>query len=492
MFRSIVEAVAYHAQNQPDRLCAADDIYALTFQDIWNRILELRGRMQKLGFCAGDKLAVECTQDTNYLVCALACELSCVVFVPLEKHASNERVQDIIETMEPKCLVCENQYQTETLNIPAGEFYGWEKDVKGKADIAFEEFPPQEQVAEILYSTGTTGKAKGIVITNENNVAVAENIIHGTQMKENSVELVPMPLSHSHALRTCYANMVNGSSVVLVDGVMKVKKIFQFMEQYDITAFDLSPSAANVLIKLAKKRLQQYNEKIDFIEIGSAVLEEDLKQQLCLIFPQSRLYNFYGSTEAGRSCILDFNKEQDKPGCIGKPTKNAVFIVTDSNHKEIASNRENPGLLAIGGRMNMKKYYQEPKLTAETMIDGFIYTSDLGYIDEEGYVYVLGRMDDVINYNGIKIPPEEIESCARRFDGVTDCACVPQKDTISGQIPKLFVSVSSKEGFDSTELLKFLSKYIDANKMPRKVEVLPEIPRTSNGKLLRRKLREDI
>lgn len=91
--------------------------------------------MQKLGFCAEDKLAVECTQDTNYLVCALACELSCVVFVLLEKHASNERVQDIIETMEPKCLVCENQYQTETLNIPAGEFYGWEKDVKGEVKI---------------------------------------------------------------------------------------------------------------------------------------------------------------------------------------------------------------------------------------------------------------------------------------------------------------------------------------------------------------------
>lgn len=491
MFHSIVQAVAYHAEKEPDKLCVADQMQTLTYGEIWHRVLELKEKMRQLGLKTEDKLAVECTQDSNYLVCALACQLSGIIFVPLEKNASQERAQDIVGAIEPKYFVSQNQYELSVLAIKADELYCWETEDR-KADVEAEELPVEENVAEILYSTGTTGKAKGIVITNKNNVAVAENIIYGTQMKENSVELIPMPLSHSHALRTCYANMVNGSSVVLVDGVMKVKQIFEMIEQYKITAFDLSPSAANVLIKLAKKRLQQYSEKIDFIEIGSAVLEEDLKKQLCMVFPKSRLYNFYGSTEAGRSCILDFNKEQDKPGCIGKPTKNATFIVTDQNRKEIESSCENPGLLAIAGAMNMKEYYAAAELTSQTLVNGFIYTSDLGYIDKEGYVYVLGRMDDVINYNGIKISPEEIESCVRRFPGVTDCACVPLKDQVSGEIPKVFVSVSNQASFDSAELLKFLSECLDANKMPRKVEVIDEIPRTSNGKLLRRKLREDV
>ena len=495
MFHSITEAVAYYGKKYPEKLCVADQTQALTYQEICKKIVLLREKIKALELKSEDKLAVECSQDANYLIAALACQLSGVIFVPVEKNASRERVEDIVTAICPKYLVCSQKEEWKadlhTKILLTEEFY---KDETGEGEVETSsyEVPEKEAVAEILYSTGTTGKAKGIVITNGNNVAIAENIIEGTCMKENSTELVPMPLSHSHALRTCYANLLHGSSVVIIDGVMKVKQVFELMDKYQVTALDLSPSGANVLVKLAKKRLAQYSKQIDFIEIGSAVLEEGLKEQLCVLFPESRLYNFYGSTEAGRSCILDFNKEKDKPGCIGKPTKNATFLITDQNRQVIESSKDAPGLLAIAGAMNMKEYYGEKELTEKTVVNGFIYTSDLGYIDKDGYVYVLGRMDDVINYNGIKIPPEEIESCVVKYPGVKDCACVPMKDPLSGQVPKVFVSVQNKETFDSAELLKYLSDFLDANKMPKKVEVIDEIPRTSNGKLLRRKLREDV
>lgn len=113
-------------------------------------------------------------------------------------------------------------------------------------------------------------------------------------------------------------------------------------------------------------------------------------------------------------------------------------------------------------------------------------------MDADGYVYVLGRMDDVINYNGIKIAPEEIENQVNKFPGVKDSACVPLKDELSGQVPKVFVAVEDKERFDTTELLIYLTEVIDGNKVPKKIEVIDEIPRTTNGKLLRRKLREEM
>lgn len=488
MFCSIVEAVGYYAEHQPFKLCIADEIEALSYKEVFQRANYMASYLKKLGIQKEDKIAVECTQNAKFLICALACQLIGAVFVPLEKNASKERVADIIEDTQPKCFICENEYQVSVSCVNSGEVFN------GVCEnfIKQEGMPKAEDVAEILYSTGTTGKAKGIVITNGNNIAVAENIISGTEMKENSVELVPMPMSHSHALRTCYANFVNGSSVVIVDGVMRVKKIFELIHTYQVTAFDLSPSGANVLLKLAKKKLKEYSEHVNFIEIGSAVLEEELKEELCQVFPEARLYNFYGSTEAGRSCILDFNHIQGKKGCIGKPTKNATFIVTDQDRKEIHSDKEHPGLLAIAGSMNMKEYFKAPELTKKTMEQGFIYTSDLGYIDEEGFVYVLGRMDDVINYNGIKIAPEEIESWVRKFQGITDCACVPVKDELSGQVPKVFVAVADKENFDEAQLFAYLTTVIEGNKMPKKVEVIDEIPRTSNGKLLRRKLREDM
>ena len=167
-------------------------------------------------------------------------------------------------------------------------------------------------------------------------------------------------------------------------------------------------------------------------------------------------------------------------------------MITNQDRKEICSSKDNPGLLAVCGAMNMKEYLKAPKLTQQTMCNGYIYTNDLGYIDEEGFVYVLGRMDDVINYNGIKIAPEEIESVVRGYFGVTDCACIPVEDAVCGQVPKIFVSVTKESCFDTTGLLKYLSKHVESNKLPKKVEIIDKIPRTANGKILRRELKEEI
>lgn len=487
-YESMIEVFMRQSEEKKNKLFLADEENSYTYGQALQEVKSYVYKLEELGIKAKDKLVLECSQDAKFVLVNLACEYMGVVFVPVEQKAKKERVEEICkETQALYCILSESmEIDAATMQITFGEFYD---SARKPTDLEFKT-PKAKEVAEILYSTGTTGKAKGIVITHGNNVAVAENIKYGTQMKEDNVELVPMPLSHSHAIRTCYANLLNGSSVVIVDGVMKVKQVFELMEKYQVTSLDLSPSAGNVLVKLAKKKLSAYAEKIDFIEIGSAVLEEDLKEALCSIFQNSRLYNFYGSTEAGRSCILDFNKVRGKKGCIGKPTKNARFIITDQDRNEISSSKENTGLLAIAGSMNMKEYLNAEELTKATMENGYIYTTDIAYIDEEGYVYVLGRADDVINYNGIKIAPDDIESQVIKFPGIKDCACVPVSDSVSGQVPKVYYSAQTS--IDETELLSFLSTVLEANKMPKLLEKIDEIPRSDNGKLLRRKLRDRV
>ena len=188
--------------------------------------------------------------------------------------------------------------------------------------------------------------------------------------------------------------------------------------------------------------------------------------------------------------LLDFNSMSGKPGCIGKPAVNAEFIVVDENRQPISSSEENLGFLASSGPINMKGYWKAPELTAETMADGYIYTKDLGYIDEEGFIYMLGRKDDVINYGGIKISPEEIESIVIKYPLITDCACVPVKDPLTGQAPKLFIVLSDADAYEPKELKNFLVQNLDASKQPKYIEVIHEIPRTFNGKIQRKKLIE--
>ena len=187
--------------------------------------------------------------------------------------------------------------------------------------------------------------------------------------------------------------------------------------------------------------------------------------------------------------MYDFNKE-DFSMCIGYPSRHAKFFVTDENKNVLESSKDNLGLLAISGDMMMEGYFNSPELTKETVIKGVIYTTDLGYIDETGKVYVFGRADDVINYKGIKISPEEIETVAVAYEGVADSACIPLADKVCGQVPKLFIQTED-EDFDMKAYMAYLRANLETSRVPTKVEIIDKIPRTSNGKLQRKKLREN-
>lgn len=491
MFESIVEVVASHAANHPDRLCVADKTGEYTYGELWRQARIAAHRLAVFGIKKKDCVMVECTQDAQYLICDLACELMGAIFVPVEHRASEDRVKTILEETDAKLFLCSSKYDVPTvMKTVKSVSENQEGEELIEADLGKLVFPKAEETAELLYTTGTTGASKGIEVTHGNNIALAENVKYGTEMKADNIELIPLPLSHSHGLRCCYANLLNGSAVALIEGVSWVKRVFGLIEKYKVTAMDLSPSALTVLHKLAGEKLSEISGQIDYIQVGTEALPEDVKEILISYFPSARLYNFYGSTESGRTCVLDFNKDRGRAGCIGKPTKNAEFIVTNENREPIESSEDNMGLLATAGCMNMKGYWKQPELTEKIMQNGYIYTNDLGYIDADGYVYMRGRKDDIINYKGIKIAPSEIEESVRKYDKIADCACVPKEDKLSGQVPKLYVVVNDKENFQKKELFDFLKKHIDGNKMPKEIEVIDEIPRTYNGKIHRKKLIE--
>lgn len=488
MHQSIIEHVAAHACQRPERLCLADSTQAITYGDLWRRSHGLSKEFSRLGAGRGDCVVVACNQSVDYMICEFAIQLLGGIFVPLERNAAPDRVSEIIQSVSAKIYVGKKAFRPNLPFFPidkAGHFPDEEL-----ADPASVSFPKMEDTGEILFSTGTTGKSKGIELSHGNDVALAENVICGTRMKPGNVELIPMPISHSHGLRRTYGNLVNGSTAVFVDGVTLLQKVFKLMDQYHVTSMDLSPSMLSIIFKLSKDRLGDYAERMDYIQLGSAPLPEEDKLHLSKLLPNTRLYNFYGSTEAGCSCLLDFNSMSGKPGCIGKPAKNARFIVVDEKRNVIDSSKEHMGFLASAGSINMKGYWKEPELTSEAMENGYIYTKDLGYIDEEGYIYMLGRKDDVINYGGIKISPEEIESSVTKHPNITDCACVPVKDPLTGQAPKLFLVLKDKEVYDQKSMKDFLAQTLDANKQPKFIEVIDEIPRTFNGKIQRNKLME--
>ena len=483
---TILEAVKEHASSErADRVCLADGKGSLTYKELWEQINALAA-LFKSRFEGREYALISCTQDREYIVSILSCQLSGIIPVPVEKSASPADISMMAEDLlspvffiGPKALEGMDFFDTAEI---LGSY--------APADTAFE-LPDKYSVAEILFTTGTTGKSKGIIITHDNNRAIAENIIYGVEMKADNTELIPMPLSHSHGLRTVYANLFNGSTVVMVNGFSNLLLFYKLMDEYKVTSIDMSPSIFEVIFKLSGQKLAEYKDVIDYVQLGSAPLKEEPKDNLKSVFPDSRLYNFYGSTESGRTCTYDFGHIDPGEYCIGKPSKNARYIFVDKDRNEIKPTKEEPGFIATYGAQNMRGYFNAEELTKSISRDGYIFTSDLGYMDDKGYVFCLGRADYIINRGGLKIDPEEIEDAAKKNPIIRDCACMREEDPLQGQVPVLYIALNGKpDRFNEIEFNDFLKKYLDSKKLPERVKIVQEIPRAENGKILRAKLKE--
>lgn len=485
MVQSIVEAVALHAQENPSAFCAADGRYELTYGEFWKHIFGYAGHLKELGIGKGDYVVVRNTQNVVQLVTGLAITLVGGIFVPIEKSVADQRILEIINTVGAKLYIaakvtevpCQFERVTQVM-----------KCVDENADFTTFAFPERDDIAEILFTTGTTGKSKGIELKHRNVVAVAENVIDGVEMKKNNVEMIPVPLSHSHGLRRYYSNMLNGSAVVIIGNVVLTQVLFDSMEKYGVTAIDLVPAALSAIFNVSEDQLGDYKDQIDYVQLGSAPIPDVDKERLRRLLPNSRLYNFYGTTESGCSCILDFNKYADKKGCIGHPTCNAKFVFIGENGEPIEATKENPGLLACAGEMNMVGYYKDRELSDSIMKNGYIQTEDLSYMDENGMIYLLGRQGDVIVSGGNKIAPSEIEDVAGRFEGVLECACVPMDSPILGKEPKLFVAMKEGAEFDQDAIYQFLKERLESYKVPKTIVQIEKLPRSYNGKILKREL----
>ena len=488
MFSSVVEAVFYYSGVAGEKLCLADDNGSLSYSEYKDKICRYAACFAGMGIKNGVNIIVESNQTVDYLAIELALHLVGAVFVPVEHNCTKDKIQYFIERTNAKAVI-----------VNHSDFYGncqcytyvmLDEMSSILEPFSVKSFPERDDVSEILFSTGTTGREKGIVLTHKSSIALAQNVMFGVGMKEDNIEMIPSPMNHSHGLRRYYANMYNGSSVILLGSVMDLIRFFKNMDNYCVNSLDLVPSALSVVLKLSKNKLSEYKKQLRYIQLGSAPLLENDKKMISSLLPDTDLYNFYGSTESGCTCIYNFNNSSPKPDCIGKPTRNTDIIVVDENRNPIASSKNCMGYLATKGSMNMLGYWEDEAETFAVLAENTVYSNDIGYIDDEGDIILIGRKGDVINVGGCKVSPEEIENAARMIPGIVDCGCIPLPDKDKGEVPKLFVQMAENEEFDPIALRSFLAKKLEPYKVPKFIEEIEKIPRSFNGKLLRKQLKQ--
>ena len=332
-----------------------------------------------------------------------------------------------------------------------------------------------EGTADILYTTGTTGSSKGVIISHSTILADAENLIEGQGFSEDLAFVVNGPLNHIGSLSKIYPVMMLGGTIILVDGLKDINKFF---EAFDYPASKMAtflvPASIRMLIQFSSERIKALADKIEFIETGAAAISQSDMQELCRLLPHTRLYNTYASTETGIICTYNYNDGKCVAGCLGKPMKHSRVAISEQ------------GMIVCYGETLMTGYIGDPEKTASVLKDGAISTSDIGRIDENGMLHLMGREDDVINVGGFKVAPTEVEDVALAFTDLKDCVCVPVDHKITGKALKLLVVMKEGKELNKKELSGFLKSRLETYKIPLLYSQIEKVERTFNGKINRK------
>jgi len=488
MRKSIVENVRDHAMSTPNKTAVITPMDSITYSELYAYACGYAKMLISRGLKKANIVVLRASQTTDYAIQYLGIHLAGGVVTSLEKSTADMTFFEIASTVKADAVITDAVPDREAFAPVRIPQTGVVEMAKAHLDDPVVlDFPDLNDRADILFTTGTTGSSKGVVLTHKALVATAENLIYGCEYKADTMVIVPGPLNHANAIRKLFTTFVNGSTIYLLNGMTNIKAFYTALDcKEGRIACCLPPAAIRTIFTLTRDRIGKYAGIIDFIESATSPLPEADKKRLCELLPDTRLYNNYGSSEAASVCMYDYHKYLNKENCVGKAMPNSRIVVVDEEHNEIASSYENPGLIACIGDVNMQGYLNEPELTKEVLNNGIVYTSDLGYIGEDGFIYVIGRKGDVINVGGLKVSPTEVESAALEHEGIEDCICISVPDPITTNALKLLCVLRAGYQINNKEMSAFLADKLETYKIPRFYESVDHVERTYNGKLNRK------
>ena len=434
-----------NARCYPDKVAVVCGDTTLTYAQLWQ---EVARRAQD--FHPHEVVCFRSSQDIDFLVTYMAVHLAGGVAAPLE-HGMPDTLFERISSAVAHSFTLHS-------SLP---------------------------IADILYTTGTTGQSKGVMVSHRALIADAENLIAGQGFSNDLVFIINGPLNHIGSLSKIWPCIILGATILILEGMKDLNAFFRALDTPP-SSFLLPPSSKlkfatffvpatiRMILQFAPDRLASYAHKLDFIESGAAPLPQTDMKRLCELLPHTRLYNTYASTETGIIATYNYNDGRCMANCLGRPMPHSKILITLD------------GLIACQGDTLMSGYVGDPELTATVLRDDTVFTSDVGILDEEGMLHLSGRASDVINVGGFKVSPIEVEEAAMASPMVSDCICISASHPVTGRALKLLVVTPPGQKLDKRTLARYLADRLEPYKVPMLYEQVDTIARTYNGKLDRK------
>jgi len=349
---------------------------------------------------------------------------------------------------------------------------------------------PENDIALLQYTGGTTGTAKGAMLTHFNLYSNAVHLARHLPFTSTDVSLAVLPLYHIYGMSaTMNGALLEGGKVVLLPS-FHVEEVMKTIERQGVTVFCAVP-AMYIAINNHPKASQFNLKSVRACLSGGAALPVAARRRF-MELTGGNLVEGYGLSEA--SPVTHCNPLQGgvvKEGSIGTPLPETDAAILDLDDPDRFLPAGEIGEVAVRGPQVMKGYWNHPEETAMVLHNGWLFTGDIGKMDEDGYFYIVDRKKDMINVGGFKVYPREVEEVLFEHPAVKDAAVIGIPDSFTGEAVKAFVVLKdSAKRVSEEEVIEFCVPKLAKYKVPKKVEFVAELPKTLIGKVLRRKLRE--
>lgn len=506
------DAIESHARLTPNKIGVRDSRRALTFSQWHARASQLADALLATGMVAGDRVAVLATNRIEWMEIYVALARAGLVAVPINFRLQATEIAYILQNSGAGAIIAGNNFCASVdsistaLDIPPQRYIclpgepqrGWhayeQLIERGKPDAVF---PARDAraICALMYTSGTTGRPKGAMRSHEGSALIALATALEMGFTRDDTALLVMPLCHANSLYFGATFLHLGATIIIDDSAsFDAEQFLSLMTRQQVTFTSLVPTHCIMLLSLPDSIVKHYElQRVNKLMISSAPARRELKLGIMELFPNCSLYELYGSTEAGWVTLLRPHEQLDKIGSVGREWSGSGAIrLLDEDRREVADGEI--GELFSRSPYVFDGYWKNDEKTAEAFAGQWCSVGDMARRDEDGFIWLVDRKNNMIISGGENIYPSEIEATLGAHPDVQDVAAIGVSDDKWGEVVHAVVVRKPGAGVTASDLRAWSHERLARFKCPAAFSFMSEdeIPRTATGKILHRVLRDQL
>jgi long-chain acyl-CoA synthetase len=505
--RLLGEALRFSASEHPDKTVAIYKGITYNYQSLQKSAENFACYLVKEGIKKGDRVAIFLYNSWQSAVSVYGITLAGGVFLVINPDTKAKKLNFILNDCSARLIITENQLldelssalngqesveqiiitgevQTESSN---GKTYrNFEKIIQTNGhEVNLPQVIPND-LAALIYTSGSTGFPKGVMMTHQSMVFTSWSLIEYLRLNASDRIMLVLPLAFDYGLYQLIMSVTIGGTLIIENSFNFPPEVFKQIELYKPTVFPAVPSIYAMMISMHKRTGITF-ESIKKITNTAAALPAEFIDELKNLFPNSLIFKMYGLTECKRVCYLEPELIDMKKSSVGKAIPGTEVLILSAEGNPVAPGEA--GIVYVRGPHIMAGYWNNEELSNQMLKPGpvpgerMLCAQDLFKMDEDGFLYFLGRNDDIIKTRGEKVSPVEVENVIYKIEGVKEVAILGVPDVLLGESIIAFVTTYNNDLINEKEIRRECLSKLESFMVPQKILLITEMPKNSNGKI---------